>query len=73
MTDAPRILLTVRTDGSATAVTEGMQGEACLDYIAVLEDLIGGTTSQSAFTDDYTRVAARDELEDPLAHEVTDR
>ncbi|MBG0564947.1 DUF2997 domain-containing protein [Actinoplanes aureus] len=55
MTDKPRIVVTVGADGQVRAETVDIVGERCLDYIAVLEDLIGGQVRQSAFTDDYHR------------------
>ncbi|GAA3232366.1 DUF2997 domain-containing protein [Dactylosporangium siamense] len=52
----PRIIVTVAADGQISAKTEGLLGEACLDYIAVLEDLLDARTVDSAYTADYTRV-----------------
>ena len=40
MTPPPRIVVTVSADGQISAETEGLLGDACLDYIAVLEDLL---------------------------------
>jgi hypothetical protein len=56
MTSKPRIVVTVGSDGQITAKTEGLLGEACLDYIAVLEDLLAARTVDSTYTADYTRV-----------------
>ena len=53
-----RIIVTVAADGQINAVTEGVLGEACLDYIAVLEDLLAARTVDSGYTADYTRVRA---------------
>lgn len=58
MTDPERIVVTVSADGRITAETEGLLGEACLDYIAVLEDLLAARTVDSTYTADYTRVRA---------------
>ena len=55
----PRIIVTVSSDGQVSAVTEGLLGEACLDYIAVLEDLLAARTVDSTYTADYTRVRPR--------------
>ncbi|GAA1595938.1 DUF2997 domain-containing protein [Actinoplanes couchii] len=55
MTDRPRIVVTVNPDGTVSAETLDILGENCLDYIAVLEDLIDGKVQSSAFTGDYTR------------------
>jgi hypothetical protein len=63
-----RIVVTVDPDGTVRAQTQGVLGERCLDYVAVLEDLIDGHTTESAYTDDYQRsegtVAERQEDRD---------
>lgn len=56
MTATPRIVVTVSSDGQISAETEGLLGAACLDYIAVLEDLLAARTVDSSYTADYTRV-----------------
>ena len=58
MTAKPRIIVTVSGDGRINAETEGLLGEACLDYIAVLEDLLAARTVDSSYTADYTKVCA---------------
>ncbi|MET7392447.1 DUF2997 domain-containing protein [Dactylosporangium sp. NPDC005572] len=58
MADRPRIIVTVSGDGTVSATTEGIYGGACLDYIAVLEDLLEARTVTSEYTADYTRTAA---------------
>ncbi|SDS73379.1 DUF2997 domain-containing protein [Actinoplanes derwentensis] len=55
MTGKPRIVVTVNPDGTVSAETLDILGDHCLDYIAVLEDLIDGKVQNSAFTSDYTR------------------
>jgi hypothetical protein len=50
-----QLVVQVRRDGTVHAETIGMQGAECLDYIAVLENLLEAQTTQSAFTDDYDR------------------
>ena len=57
MTERPRIIVTVGADGLVGAETVDILGDQCLDYIAVLEDLIGGEVSESAYTADYARRA----------------
>ncbi|AEV83750.1 hypothetical protein ACWT_2691 [Actinoplanes sp. SE50] len=54
---SPRIVVTVSGDGQVSAETLDILGEECLNYIAVLEDLIGGKVRHSAWTADYTRQA----------------
>lgn len=46
--------LTIHPDGSISAETHQIQGSACLDYIALLEDLLEAETISSSYTDDYT-------------------
>ncbi|MFC7533815.1 DUF2997 domain-containing protein [Actinoplanes sp. GCM10030250] len=55
MTDRPRIVVTIGADGQVRAETVDIVGDHCLDYIAVLEDLIGGEVRDSAYTSDFTR------------------
>jgi hypothetical protein len=57
VTNNPRIIVTVNGDGRVNAETVDILGDRCLDYIAVLEDLIGGRVQDSAYTIDYTRQA----------------
>lgn len=68
MTSSTQIVVRVAADGSITAQTRGVTGTACLDYIAVLEDMLEATTTDSAYTEDYQRTTttetygARNEL-----------
>jgi len=50
-----QIIVTVSADGTVGAETSGITGEACLDYIGILEDLLDARTTGSRFTDDYRR------------------
>ncbi|GAA0460104.1 hypothetical protein Ade02nite_14290 [Paractinoplanes deccanensis] len=61
MTGHPRIVVTVTGDGQVTAETLDILGDRCLDYIAVLEQLIGAQVRASAYTADYTREPAREQ------------
>lgn len=49
-----QLIVTLFTDGSIEAETRGIFGEACLDYIGVLEDMLEADTTDSAFTADYS-------------------
>lgn len=49
-----QIQLRIYTDGKVQAETQGIKGKACLNYIAVLEQLTGAKTVDSDFTDEYT-------------------
>lgn len=57
MTQQARIVVTVRSDGTISAETQGIFGEECLDYIAVLEDILDARTVESAYTADWNRSA----------------
>ena len=52
-----RVTVTVGRDGSISAKTHGMTGSQCLDYIPLLEDLLGAETVSSEFTEDYRRTS----------------
>ncbi len=53
-----QIVIRVGVDGSVSAETKGIKGPACLDSIAVLEDLLEAQVVFSEFTPDYTETAA---------------
>ncbi|MEU9824111.1 DUF2997 domain-containing protein [Micromonospora chersina] len=55
MTEQKRIVLTVTSEGLVSAETQGLIGDACLDYIAILEDLLDARTIESAYTADYSK------------------
>ena len=52
-----QVVVTVRPDGTITAETIGIKGSACLDQIALLEDLLEATTMTSNFTHEYHETA----------------
>lgn len=68
MADEAHIVVTVANDGTVEAETVGLTGPDCLDYIAVLEDLLDARTVHSAYTAEYEQAAAsvtdRPELRD---------
>ncbi|MEU4481712.1 DUF2997 domain-containing protein [Micromonospora sp. NPDC023966] len=55
MTEQKRIVLTVTSEGLVSAETKGLVGDTCLDYIAILEDLLDARTVESAYTADYSK------------------
>ncbi len=63
MSDPVELHVRVGVDGVVTAETRKVTGVACLDYIAVLEDLLEATTTDSAYTVDYTRTVTQQELD----------
>jgi hypothetical protein len=60
MTDK-QLIVQVRADGSVHAETIGMYGNECLDYIAVLENMLEAETTASSFTEAYAQVEAEQE------------
>jgi hypothetical protein len=53
-----QLVVSVRPDGTVHAETIGMHGDECLDYIAVLENMLDAEATESSFTEAYTQVAA---------------
>jgi hypothetical protein len=60
MTDK-QLIVQVHADGSVHAETIGMYGNECLDYIAVLENMLEAETTASSFTEAYAQVRAEQE------------
>ena len=52
-----QLVVSIRTDGTVHAETVGMRGAECLDYFAVLEDLLDAEVASSSYTADYTATA----------------
>lgn len=50
-----QLVVRIGIDGSVIAETRNVTGTACLDYIGLLEDVLQATTTESAYTADYTR------------------
>ncbi|MDT0530416.1 DUF2997 domain-containing protein [Micromonospora sp. DSM 115977] len=59
----PRIVVTVTSEGVVSAETRDVLGDGCLDYIAVLEDLLAARTVRSAYTADRDRAAVPERQE----------
>ncbi len=55
MSETEQIVVTVRPDGTVVAATRGVVGERCLDYVAVLEQLLDAETTTSEYTEDRWR------------------
>lgn len=54
-----QLIVSLRPDGTIDAETMGMYGDECLSYVSVLEDLLDATATRSAFTADYSTMAAQ--------------
>ena len=54
-----QIVVRVAPDGTISAGTVGIKGAKCLDYVSLLEDLLGATTTSSAFTPEYQQTDNR--------------
>ncbi|WP_426506286.1 DUF2997 domain-containing protein [Dactylosporangium sp. McL0621] len=61
-----RIVVTVAEDGTVSAETLGITGSKCLDYVEVLEDLLGAQTVHSEYTREFTTVQNRQVQHDGL-------
>ena len=63
------IEVTVHPDGTVTAETHNLMGSSCLDYLAVLENLLDADAVSSAYTSDYGRSSSTVDLsESQQAH-----
>ncbi len=51
-----KITLRIYPDGKVQAETHGIKGKACLNYIAIIEQLTGAKTVDSDFTEEYHEV-----------------
>ncbi|WP_433208423.1 DUF2997 domain-containing protein [Dactylosporangium sp. CS-047395] len=63
------IVVTVAEDGTVSAETHGITGSKCLDYVALLEDLLAAQTVHSEYTRDFhatNTVTLRQEQHDGL-------
>lgn len=60
-----RIVVRIAPDGAIHAETQGIKGEACLDYIEALEDLLDAETIHSGYTQEYNETSTT------IEHEVT--
>ena len=61
-----QIVFRVAPDGTISAETRGMKGTKCLDYVAVLEDLLEASTTSSGFTAEYSETHTHDEARNDL-------
>jgi hypothetical protein len=64
MDERARIVLTVTPEGAVSAETRNILGDKCLDYIALLEDLLEARTVESSYTADRHRTAVVAEQQD---------
>jgi len=58
-----RIIVRIAPDGAIQAETQGIKGPACMDYIALLEEILDATTVTSAFTSEYTETTNTEQNE----------
>ncbi|MER5332868.1 DUF2997 domain-containing protein [Micromonospora sp. NPDC002717] len=63
MSGQPRIVVTVSSEGVVSAETRDVLGDRCLDYVAVLEDLLAARAVSSAYTADHARAAVTERQE----------
>ena len=63
MAERVELHVTVGPDGVVSAETRNVTGAACLDYVAVLEDLLQASAVDSNYTADYSRTTTAEELD----------
>lgn len=66
-----QIIVRIGSDGSIHAETMGIQGEACLDYVEILEELLEAQSVTSSFTPDYATTNA--EIDSEVSDELHQR
>ncbi|MGH3329741.1 MAG: DUF2997 domain-containing protein [Nocardioidaceae bacterium] len=54
----------IAADGTVTAETHNIMGSSCLDYIAILENLLAAETVTSEYTADFAGVQAVQDSQD---------
>lgn len=64
-----RLAVTLRRDGTVQARTLDVQGVACLDSVALLEDLLDGHIVASELTEDYAFAPAEARTSQELAQD----
>lgn len=64
MSERAQIVVVVAADGTVRAETRGVLGERCLDFVAVLEYLIEGQATESAYNADWNRRQVMEEQEE---------
>lgn len=68
-----RLSVTLRRDGTVSAHTLDVTGVACLDSVALLEDLLDGTIVHSELTSDYVAAPVGLAGTQAAAHAVGER
>ncbi len=54
-----RVQIKILPDGSIEAVTQGIKGKACLEYVHLLEELLDAKAVDSDFTSEYNEIEER--------------
>lgn len=54
-----RVQIKILPDGSIEAVTQGIKGKACLEYVHLLEELLDAKVVDSNFTSEYNEIEER--------------
>lgn len=53
MADRKQMLVRLFPDGRIEAETQGVKGQSCLQYMALLEQMMQATVTDSAFTKEF--------------------
>jgi len=48
-----KLKIRIKPDGTIEAKTLGIKGQACTDYIKILEDMLAAKTVESAYTSEF--------------------
>lgn len=58
------VRIRIRPDGTVTAETTGVTGDACLDWVPVVEQATGAVTVGSEYLPDFYRTEGAEQVED---------
>jgi hypothetical protein len=50
---AKKLIISIDKNGAVTAEVSGAKGKKCLDYIALLEDILEGKVASQEYTQEY--------------------
>lgn len=63
---AEKVQIRILKDGSIEAVTNGIKGEKCVDYISILENLLEAEATSSNYTSEYYETEQNIEVEQTI-------
>jgi hypothetical protein len=66
-----QIQVRIFPDGRIKAEVIGVKGKSCVDYIAILEQLLDAEATESAYTDEYYETEQQLAVDDHSRHTLT--